>query len=140
MAKGTVVKVDKVKPYCMELSTGKYYSRMLIDQHNSGSQKLQVNHGQLKPGSGVPGGDHPPDEIYIVLNGRGLLNLDGEEHIIEKGSVVFIPGGTFHAVKNIDETEDFEIITVWPGQKATEGNEVYEKRIEEWGTSYQEIL
>ncbi len=34
------------------------------------------------------------------------------------GKVVGIPGGTFHALSNKSQTEEFAIITVWPGQPA----------------------
>ena len=140
MPKGKVVKIDKVMPFSPPGVECGYASRMLIDAYNSGSERLQVNHGTLKGGFSTPGGVHEGhDEIYIVLNGEAVLDLDHVEYEIEKGSIVFIPGGTFHSLKNKSETEDFEIITVWPGQPAPGINEVYDLRKEVWGTTYREI-
>jgi mannose-6-phosphate isomerase-like protein (cupin superfamily) len=140
MAKGKVVKIDKVMPFVPDPKGG-YISRMLIDVFNSGSEKLQVNHGTLQGGCITPGAIHKPphDELYIVLSGRAVLTMDGVKYDIEKGSVVFIPGGTSHGLVNKSQTEDFEIITVWPGQPAPGANEVYDMRKKEWGTTYREV-
>ncbi|MCH7559519.1 MAG: hypothetical protein IIB56_18990, partial [Planctomycetes bacterium] len=77
MSKGTVVKVDRVKPFIRTFPTGEYHSRMLIDVYNSGSEKIQVNHGLLKPGCHIPNAAHELyDELYIIFSGNAILNLD----------------------------------------------------------------
>ena len=53
--------------------------------------------------------------------------------------MVFIPGGTFHALANQSTTEDFVFLTIWPGQPEPGVNEVYDGRREAWGTTYREI-
>ena len=139
MSRGKVVKISKVMPFMVPGEKG-YVSRMLIDVFNSGSKKMQINHGTLKGGSFTPGGVHAGhDEMYIILSGSATLNLDNVEYDIEKGTVVFIPGDTFHALKNKSQTEDLEIITVWPGQPAPGANGIYDMRKEAWGTTYREI-
>jgi len=45
------------------------------------------------------------EEIYIVLEGKGMMYLDGEEFEVEPGHVIVNrPGGT-HALKNIGKSE-----------------------------------
>lgn len=140
MTKGKVVKINHVMPFCPDPKGG-YVSRMLIDVFNSGSEKLQVNHGTLKGGGSFSNAVHeaPHDELYIVLSGQAVLTMDGVKYDIEKGSVVFIPGGTSHGLVNKSQTESFEIITVWPGQPAPGANVVYDMRKKEWGTTYREV-
>jgi len=140
MAKGKVVKINRVMPFCPNPEGG-YVSRMLIDVFNSGSEKLQVNHGTLKGGGSFSDAVHkvPHDELYIVLSGQAVLTMDGVKYDIEEGSVVFIPGGTLHGLVNKSQTENFEIITVWPGQPAPGANVVYDMRKKEWGTTYREV-
>jgi mannose-6-phosphate isomerase-like protein (cupin superfamily) len=140
MSKGKVVKVSKVMPFS-PTPNGEYISRMLIDVFNSGSDRLQVNHGVLKGGGSFADAVHeaPNDEMYIVLSGQAVLTLDGVKYDIEKGSVVFIPGGTSHGLVNKSKTEDFELITVWPGQPTPGANKVYDMRKEAWGTTYREV-
>lgn len=140
MPRGKVVKVDKVMPFSPPGMEETYVSRMLIDVFNSSSEKMQINHGTVKKGCALPGGVHEGhDEIYVVLSGEAILDLDHIEYEIEKGSVVFIPGGVFHALKNKSDTEDFEVITVWPGQPLPGANGVYDMRREAWGTTYREV-
>jgi len=140
MAKGKVVHPDKVMPFAPDPMAG-YISRMLIDVYNAGSERMQVNHGTLKGGAATPGASHPPphDELYVVLKGKAVLHMDGVDYDLEPGSVVFIPGGTFHALTNKSQTEDLEIFTVWPGQPAPGANEVYDLRKKTWGTTYREV-
>lgn len=38
-------------------------------------------------------------ELYYVLDGIGTVSLDGEEHAVEKGSLVHIPPGVVHGAK-----------------------------------------
>lgn len=140
MPRGTVVKVDRVMPFSPPGAEDTYVSRMLIDASNAGSERLQINHGVVKAGRRLPGAAHPPpyDEIYYVLSGHAVLNMDGVDYDLEKDMVVFIPAGTFHALANKSRTEDFVIITVWPGTPEPGANEVYDLRKESWGTSYRE--
>lgn len=141
MAKGTVVKTHKVMPFVPPGGDGAYTSRMLLDVFNSGSEKLQLNHGTLKGGCSTGGATHPPphDEVYIVMSGEAVLHMDDVDYDIEEGTVAFIPAGTFHALTNKSKTQDFVIITVWPGQPAPGANGVYDARKEAWGTTYKEI-
>ena len=141
MGKGTVVQVDKVMPFAPAEFKGEYVSRMLIDVFNSGSERLQVNHGLVTAGCGTPGAAHPEgyDELYIVMSGEAVLHMDGVDYDLEKGSVVFIPGGTMHGLTNKSDREDFEIMTIWPGQPEPGANEVYDMRKAAWGTTYREV-
>jgi mannose-6-phosphate isomerase-like protein (cupin superfamily) len=36
------------------------------------------------------------DELYIVLEGSGLLDVDGEQLDLREGHVAFVPGGANH--------------------------------------------
>ena len=141
MPKGTVVKVDRVMPFAPPGVADTYVSRMLIDASNSGSQRLQINHGLVKAGRSLPGAAHPPpyDEVYYVLSGEAVLTMDGVDYDLEPNMVVFIPAGTVHGLSNKSATEDFVIITIWPGTPEPGANAVYDLRKESWGTSYREM-
>ena len=140
MAQGKVVHPEKIMPFVVPGCEGKYLSRMLIDIYNCGSEKLQVNHGTVKAGQALAGSAHEGhDELYIALKGHADLNLCGEHYELKPGSTVFIPGGTFHALSNKSNTEDFELITIWPGQPKPGVNEVYDMRKQAWGTTYREV-
>jgi quercetin dioxygenase-like cupin family protein len=47
---------------------------------------------------------HAPAEIYYLIQGVALLQLDDAEHLLGTGSAVFIPGGTEHGLTNVGTT------------------------------------
>ena len=39
---------------------------------------------------------HADDELYVVLEGRGTLTLEGEQIPVEEGKAAFVPAGADH--------------------------------------------
>jgi mannose-6-phosphate isomerase-like protein (cupin superfamily) len=39
---------------------------------------------------------HEDDELYVVLEGRGVLTIEGEPIPVEKGKAVFVSAGADH--------------------------------------------
>jgi len=39
---------------------------------------------------------HADDEVYIVLDGRGVLDVEGKPVPLERGQAVFVPAGARH--------------------------------------------
>jgi mannose-6-phosphate isomerase-like protein (cupin superfamily) len=39
---------------------------------------------------------HEDDEVYVVLEGRGVLNVEGEELPVVPGQALFVPAGANH--------------------------------------------
>ena len=39
---------------------------------------------------------HEDDEVYVVLEGRGVLEIEGETVELEEGHAVFVPAGADH--------------------------------------------
>lgn len=138
MGKGIVIKSSEVMPFKLDDS---YSSKMLFDKYNTGSERLQINEGIVKAGCKLPGAVHkaPYDEIYYAVKGEAVLHMDGDDYDISPGTIVFIPGGTFHALENKSDTEDFVLLTIWPLQPEPGVNEVYDMRIKEWGTSFKKM-
>lgn len=64
----------------------------------------------LPPGSSIGVHRHENDEeVYVILSGKGVMTLDGEEHEVGSGDVtVVFPGGS-HGLEN-RSTEDLRIL------------------------------
>lgn len=134
MPRGTVIDSAAVRSFTV---SGAYSSKMLLDRTNSESDGLNLNEGTLRAGRRLPGGAHEGyDEVYYILRGSGTLHMDGAEYPVRKGSVVHIPGGTFHALDNTRGTEDLILLTVWARHPEPGANEVYDQRIMAWGKSF----
>ena len=43
---------------------------------------------------------HEPAEAYYILQGTGVVSIDGEVHDIRAGSAIFVPSDAVHAVGN----------------------------------------
>jgi mannose-6-phosphate isomerase-like protein (cupin superfamily) len=39
---------------------------------------------------------HDDDEVYVVLEGRGVLTVENEQIPVEEGKAVFVPAGAEH--------------------------------------------
>ena len=39
---------------------------------------------------------HEDDEIYVVLEGRGVLTVEGEDFPLTDGDAIFVPAGALH--------------------------------------------
>jgi len=48
---------------------------------------------------------HLQAEIYHILEGSGIVTIDGREFKVEKGSSVFVPGDAEHGIRNEEEKE-----------------------------------
>ncbi|MEQ8660402.1 MAG: cupin domain-containing protein [Gammaproteobacteria bacterium] len=46
---------------------------------------------------------HAEDEVYVVLEGRARLDVDGREHTIGPGHVLFVRATTAHSFFDIEE-------------------------------------
>jgi len=61
----------------------------------------------------TPRHSHPWPHINYIVNGQGVLFLEGEEYPVEKGSTAYVPGNALHQFANRGE-EDFVFICIVP--------------------------
>jgi mannose-6-phosphate isomerase-like protein (cupin superfamily) len=40
------------------------------------------------------------EQVYHVLDGEGLMEIDGERRVVRKHDVIFLPPGVEHAISN----------------------------------------
>ena len=60
---------------------------------------------------------HLPEECYVILRGRGVMTLNGEEHEVSAGAFVHLPPWCEHGIKNTgDETLEVLICTAPPNR------------------------
>ena len=75
------------------------------------SEDLNANLVSFGPGRGV--GEHANDEVDVLLlgvSGSGAVVVDGEEHALEVGRLVFVPKGSRRSVRGA--SEGFAYLTV----------------------------
>ncbi|HEY8446386.1 MAG TPA: cupin domain-containing protein [Thermomicrobiales bacterium] len=65
---------------------------------------LSVGLYVLPAGGEDPQTPHREDEVYVVLEGRAVLSVAGEDHPVQRGSIVFVAKEVEHRFHSIEET------------------------------------
>jgi quercetin dioxygenase-like cupin family protein len=80
---------------------------------------LEVIETPNAPGYGPPPHRHAETEVFRVLTGRYLFEVDGERFVAETGDLVSVPGGAAHAFRNISDRPATQLVMILPAFDAT---------------------
>jgi len=76
-------------------------SKPLVDAETKGARQLDYRISMYQPMAYVERHVHAVQEqVYHVLEGEGIVELDGKIHVVRKHDVIFVPPGVHHAVTN----------------------------------------
>jgi quercetin dioxygenase-like cupin family protein len=70
------------------------------------------------PGFGPPLHRHSETEVFRVLEGRYLFEVDGQRFEAAAGDLVSVPGGTSHAFVNLTDRPARQLVMMLPGMDA----------------------
>jgi mannose-6-phosphate isomerase-like protein (cupin superfamily) len=110
------------------------YSKLLVNPDNSASKYFDFRLSLYQPKSFVEDHVHERSEhVYYILQGRGLMKLDGAQYVVEPHTVIFIPPGVVHSLANTGLENLLFIVATVPAeelprvdssehQQSTEGN------------------
>ena len=104
---------------------GLVYWKTLISKGVTNSESLTLGVASLPPGGALHEHRHTQEEVYLVLEGSGLVRVGGEETAVEAGSAVFIPGDALHSCENTGATE-LRVAYVFPADAFEEVEYVFE--------------
>ena len=88
-------------------------SKQVLVSPSNGWEGWVMRHFTLGSEGHSPMHFHPWPHIVYVTGGEGTLFLDGGEHMLEQGSVAYVPGGSDHQFRNRRE-KDFSFICIVP--------------------------
>jgi len=107
MLEGQTLKIFKIGEYLKieNPSPGESYRpEILSDVHNA--NELGGMFGLLSPGNQVPYHYHRKREsVIVVISGEAIEVIEGEERLIKKGDIIFIPSGKKHMTINRSDQE-----------------------------------
>ena len=76
-------------------------SKMLVRPETAGSKHVDFRISTYQPMSCVEPHAHKiQEQIYQVIDGEGLMEIDGARSVVRKGDFIFIPPGIRHAIHN----------------------------------------
>lgn len=74
--------------------------RVVFSADRTPTSGLYTGLTDLAPGGWLGRHRHSHDEVYQVVEGSGVVVLDGREQPVQAGSAVFIPGDVEHGIRN----------------------------------------
>ena len=66
------------------------------------ADKMMMSVVEIEPRAVVEAHSHPHEQVGMVLAGRAVFTIGGEEKTLEAGDLYRIPGGVAHKVVAID--------------------------------------
>ena len=57
---------------------------------------IQAGIIRLHPGDNDTQEPHSVDEVYYIIEGSGFINLNGKNHAIKRGTLIFVHAGAEH--------------------------------------------
>ena len=79
---------------------GLVYWKTLLSADVTPSEALTLGIAKIPPGEALHEHRHQQAEIYLILEGTGLVRIDGKARPVGAGSAVFIPGNVVHSCEN----------------------------------------
>jgi len=92
---------------------GGAFSKLLVRPESCGSRNIDYRISVYQPRAYVALHKHRiQEQVYHVLEGEGLMELDGKKQVVRKDDVIFIPAGVEHAIYNTGMTDiKFVVVT-----------------------------
>lgn len=76
-------------------------SKALVHPDTVGSKRIDYRISTYQPMAYVERHKHDVQEqVYHVLDGEGLMEIDGERIVVRKHDVIFIAPGSWHSMQN----------------------------------------
>lgn len=80
---------------------GSALSKALVHPETTGSQLVDYRISTYQPMAYVERHVHKVQEqVYHVLDGEGIMEIDGEKTVVRKHNVIFIAPGSWHSIEN----------------------------------------
>ena len=74
--------------------------RVLVDSWLGGARNQSLAEASLPPGNATDRHRHPlTEEIYYILAGTGVMEVDGARSPVKPGDAVLIPPGAMHQIR-----------------------------------------
>jgi mannose-6-phosphate isomerase-like protein (cupin superfamily) len=97
---------------------GGAYSKLLVRPESCGSKNIDYRVSVYQPRGYVEVHNHRiQEQVYHILDGEALMEIEGERTVVRKDDVIFIPPGVRHAIYNTGMTDlRFIVVTSPPDE------------------------
>jgi mannose-6-phosphate isomerase-like protein (cupin superfamily) len=90
-------------------------SKPLVRPQNSDARRIDYRISMYQPMAYVKRHAHKVQEqVYHVLEGEGLMEIDNETRVVRKHDVIFLPPGVEHSIANSGLTDLVFLVVTSP--------------------------
>jgi quercetin dioxygenase-like cupin family protein len=98
-----ITRAADVVPYSPANHTGTKNYR-LVGPAVNGATTMEIVLGDIERNEGTPPHAHPGiEQAFYMLEGEAIAGIDGVEHHVRQGDMVFFPANVFHSFKAVSE-------------------------------------
>lgn len=99
-------------------------SHFLLGKGDADGDPLAVTWVDIVPGAKQRLHSHPEPQVYVIIQGSGMMHLAGESAQVRVGDLIFIPANAMHG---IDNNGDGPLSYVSAATPATDLTEAYDR-------------
>lgn len=98
-----VIRVSEQEGYSPANHTGTKNYR-LVGPTANGAKYMEIALGDIERNEGSPAHAHPDlEQAVYILEGEAIAGIDGVDHRVAAGDMMFFPANVFHSIKVISE-------------------------------------
>jgi quercetin dioxygenase-like cupin family protein len=98
-----VIRAGEVPGYSPANHTGTTNYRLIGPEVN-GAKHLEIALGDIARNEGSPAHAHPDlEQAVYILEGEAIAGIDGVDHHVKQGDMMFFPPRVFHSIKVVSE-------------------------------------
>ena len=106
-----VIRASEQESYSPANHTGTKNYR-LVGPDVNGAKYLEIILGDIERNEGSPAHAHPDlEQAVYVLDGEAIAGIDGVDHHVRPGDLLFFPAKVFHSIKVL--TERIKLLVIY---------------------------
>jgi quercetin dioxygenase-like cupin family protein len=106
-----IIRASEQQPYSPANHTGTKNYRLVGPQVNS-AKYMEIVLGDIERNEGSPAHAHPDlEQAVYILEGEAIAGIDGVDHHVRAGDLMFFPARVFHSIKVL--TERIKLLVIY---------------------------
>jgi quercetin dioxygenase-like cupin family protein len=106
-----IIRASETVPYSPANHTGTKNYR-LVGPHVNGAKHMEIVLGDIERNEGSPAHAHPDlEQAVYVLEGEAIAGIDGVDHHVRAGDMMYFPARVFHSIKVL--TERIKLLVIY---------------------------
>ena len=105
---------------------GGQVSHLLLAPGQFGTENLSVTWVEGEPGSEQAVHSHEGrEQVYVIVQGQGEMRVGDEVEEVGPGTLIYVPPGTGHSIKNIGDERLVYVSSTSPPFEIAPGNSAF---------------